>query len=86
MSPESKEPDVNSYPFLSLSFSILWFFLLVAWIWVLIAVIADVFRSPDLSGWGKALWTIVLLWLPWLGVLIYLIARGGRMHERAMTG
>jgi Short C-terminal domain/Phospholipase_D-nuclease N-terminal len=60
----------------------LWIFLFIIWIWLLIVVFGDIFRSRDLSGWGKALWTIGIIILPWLGVLIYLIARGGKMHER----
>jgi hypothetical protein len=63
----------------------LWFFLFFAWIWLLITIFADIFRSDDLSGWAKAFWTIFVVVLPWLGVLIYLIARGGSMQERAMA-
>ena len=63
--------------------SMLWFFLFFIWIWILIAVFADIFRSPDLGGWGKALWTIFVIVLPYLGVFVYLIARGGKMHEHA---
>ena len=61
----------------------LWFFLFIAWTWVVIVVIADVFRSQDLSGWGKAGWTIFIILIPWLGVLVYLIARGHGMQERS---
>jgi len=74
---------VNSYPLLDAFWTILWFFLFVIWIWILIMVIFDVFRSHDLGGWAKALWLILILFLPYLGVLIYLIARGGSMHERS---
>jgi Short C-terminal domain len=70
---------------MDLFWSMLWFFLFFAWIWLLITIFADIFRSEDLSGWGKAFWTIFVVILPWLGVLIYLIARGGKMHERAMA-
>jgi putative oligomerization/nucleic acid binding protein/phospholipase D-like protein len=63
--------------------SILWFTLFFIWIWLLIVVFADIFRSQDLSGWGKALWTIFVIVLPYLGVLVYLIARGHKMRERA---
>jgi len=62
--------------------SMLWFFLFFIWIWLLIVVFADIFRSADLSGWGKALWTIFVILLPYLGVFVYLIARGGTMHQR----
>jgi hypothetical protein len=69
-------------PLFDLFFSMLWFFLFVAWIWVLISVYADIFRSDDLSGWGKAFWVLFALVLPALGVLVYLIVRGGSMQER----
>lgn len=69
-------------PLLNLIASIFVFFLLVAWIWVLIAVIADVFRSEDLSGLEKALWVLGIIVVPWLGVLIYLFLRGDAMAER----
>ena len=64
-------------------FSMLWFFLFFIWIWLLISVFADVFRSDDLSGWGKALWTVFVIVLPYLGVLVYLIARGKNMGQHA---
>ena len=64
--------------------SMLWFFLFFIWIWLLIIVFADIFRSQDLSGWGKALWTIFVIVLPYLGVLVYLIARGHKMSEHAV--
>ena len=63
--------------------TMLYFFLFFIWIWLLITVFADIFRSDDLSGWAKAFWTIFVVLLPYLGVLIYLIARGGKMHEHA---
>jgi hypothetical protein len=63
--------------------SFLWFFLFFIWIWLLIIVFSDIFRSPDLSGWGKALWTIFVILLPYLGVFVYLIARGKKMSEHA---
>lgn len=59
--------------------------LLFIWIWIAIGVILDVFRSHDLSGWGKAGWLLLIVILPLLGVLIYLIARGHKMHERAAS-
>jgi type VI protein secretion system component VasK len=70
-------------PLLDLFFTMLWFFLFVAWIWLLISVYADVFRSEDLGGWGKAFWVLFVLLLPYLGVIVYLIARGGAMQERS---
>ena len=64
--------------------TILEIFLWVLWIWVLIYVFIDIFRSRDLSGWAKALWFIFVLFIPLIGVLVYLIARGDKMHERAV--
>jgi hypothetical protein len=72
----------NSYPLLDAFLTMLWIFLFIIWIWLLIVVFADIFRSRDLSGWGKGLWVFFIIIVPWLGVLIYLIARGGKMHER----
>jgi hypothetical protein len=63
--------------------SLLWLFLWVIWLWMLIVVFTDIFRSPDLSGWGKGLWTVFVLVVPYLGVLVYLIARGNKMSEHA---
>jgi Short C-terminal domain/Phospholipase_D-nuclease N-terminal len=56
--------------------------LLFIWIWIAIGVVLDIFRSHDLSGWGKAAWMLLIIILPFLGVLIYLIVRGHNMHER----
>jgi hypothetical protein len=61
----------------------LWFFLFFIWIWLLIVVFSDIFRSRDLSGWGKALWTIFVIIVPYLGVFVYLIARGHKMSQHA---
>ncbi|HET7280334.1 MAG TPA: SHOCT domain-containing protein [Dermatophilaceae bacterium] len=63
--------------------STFWFMLLLAWIWLIISILSDIFRDHELSGWGKAWWTLLLILLPWLGALVYLIARGGSMHERS---
>jgi hypothetical protein len=63
--------------------SMLWFFLFFVWLWFLVTIFADIFRSPDLSGGGKALWTIFVLVLPFIGALTYLIARGHKMTEHA---
>jgi len=64
--------------------SMLWFFLFFIWIWLLISVFGDIFRSRDMGGWGKALWTIFVIVLPYLGVFVYLIARGNKMGEHAI--
>jgi membrane protein implicated in regulation of membrane protease activity len=72
-----------SYPLLGAFWTILEIFLWVLWIWILVYVLIDIFRSHDLSGWAKALWFLFVLFIPLIGVLVYLIARGGEMHERA---
>jgi len=64
--------------------SFLWFFMFFIWIWLLIIVFSDIFRSHDLSGWAKALWIIFVIVLPYLGVFVYLIARGRKMQEHAV--
>jgi Short C-terminal domain/Phospholipase_D-nuclease N-terminal len=74
--------DASNYPVLDLFWTILEFFLWVIWIWILIMIFIDIFRSHDLSGWAKALWFLFVLFIPLIGVLVYLIARGGSMHER----
>ena len=71
-----------SYPLLDAFWTILEIFLWVIWFWILITVFVDIFRSHDLSGPAKALWFLFVLILPLIGVLIYLVARGGSMHER----
>ncbi len=63
--------------------SMIWFFIFVIWIWMIIVLFTDIIRSEDLSGWGKALWTLFIIFLPFLGILAYLIVRGGGMAERA---
>ena len=72
-----------SYPLLGAFWTILEIFLWVLWIWILIYVFIDIFRSHDLSGWAKALWFLFVRFIPLIGVLVYLIARGGKMQERA---
>jgi hypothetical protein len=72
------------YPFLDILGSMLIFFAWVIWFWMLIRVLADVFRRRDLSGWGKAGWSVLMIFLPFLGVLIYLIAHGQDMGQRDM--
>jgi len=71
------------YPILDFFLTMLYFFLFVIWIWLLITVFVDIFRSHDMGGGAKALWCIFVIILPFLGVFVYLIARGGKMHERA---
>ena len=70
-------------PLFDLFWAMLWFFLFIIWIWLLIAIFVDIFRS-DISGWGKAGWVIFVIVVPLLGVLVYLIANGDKMRERSM--
>jgi hypothetical protein len=70
-------------PVLDLFWAMLWFFLFIVWIWLLISIFADLFRS-DSSGWAKAFWVIFVIVLPFLGVLVYLIVNGGKMRERSI--
>jgi hypothetical protein len=72
----------SSYPVLDAFLTMLYFFLFIIWIWLLIMVFMDIFRSHDMGGVAKALWVIFIIVLPFLGVFVYLIARGGKMHER----
>ena len=74
----------TSYPFLNILWSTLIFFAWVIFIWIAITVLIDVFRRHDISGWVKALWTILVVILPWLGVLVYLILYHDGMAERRM--
>jgi len=71
------------YPILDFFLTMLYFFLFIIWIWLLIMVFMDIFRSHDMGGFAKALWVIFVIILPFLGVFVYLIARGGKMHEHA---
>jgi Phospholipase_D-nuclease N-terminal len=70
------------YPFMDVFWSMLVFFLWVAWLLLLFRVFADIFRRRDISGWGKAAWSVFVIVLPFLGVLVYLIAEGGNMAHR----
>jgi hypothetical protein len=72
-----------SYPILGAFWTILMIFLWVIWFWILITIFIDIFRSHDLNGWEKALWFIFVLFLPLIGVLVYLIARGSKMQQHA---
>jgi ABC-type multidrug transport system fused ATPase/permease subunit len=74
----------TDYPLLNLFWTMVELFFFVVWIWVLISVLIDIFRSHDLSGWAKALWLILVVFLPLIGVLAYVIARGEKMHEHAL--
>jgi len=71
-------------PLLSLFWAMLWFFMFIIWIWLLITIFVDIFRSHDMGGFAKAIWVLFVIILPFLGVLVYVIARGHGMQERAL--
>ena len=75
-------PIAADYPFMDVLWSMIIFFFWVIWIWIVVTVLVDIFRRSDISGWGKAAWVIFVVILPWLGVLIYLIAQHDGMRER----
>jgi hypothetical protein len=74
-----------SYPLLGAFWTIFEVFLWVIWFWILITIFIDIFRSHDMGGGAKALWFLFVLFIPLIGVLVYLIVRGGSMHERAVA-
>src|SRR5271166_647980 len=74
----------DNYPFLEVFWTMLIFFAFVVWIWILFTVLADIFRRHDTSAWGKVLWIIVIILIPYFGVFIYLIAEHDGMTTRAM--
>src|SRR5215472_9096276 len=73
---------LQEYPFLSVMWTLLVIFAWGIWFWLLIVIFADLFRRPDVSGWGKAAWVVFLILLPFLGVLVYLISQSKGMAER----
>jgi phospholipase D-like protein len=70
------------YPFLNILWTMIIFFAWVIWIWMMVAILSDVFRRRDISGWAKAGWTVFLIVLPFLGVLIYLVSNHDGMADR----
>jgi ABC-type multidrug transport system fused ATPase/permease subunit len=72
-----------TYPLADLFGTMLGLFIFIIWFWLLIVIFGDIFRSHDMGGVAKALWVIFIIILPFLGIFVYLIARGGKMHERA---
>lgn len=76
--------NVIAMELFDLFWSMLWFFLFIMWIYMFITLFADIFRSRDLGGWGKALWSVLLIVVPIFGALIYIVARGSGMAERQM--
>jgi ABC-type Fe3+ transport system permease subunit len=71
------------YPFLDLFWTMIIFFAWIIWIWILISILADVFRRRDIGGGSKVLWTLFVIFLPFLGVLIYLLTQHDGMAERS---
>jgi Short C-terminal domain len=74
--------DSSSYPLLNIFWTMFEFFIWILFFFLLFRIFGDIFRSRDLSGWGKAGWSILIIVLPFVGILIYVIARGGSMHDR----
>ncbi len=72
-----------TYPLFDLFGTMLGFFIFIIWFWLLVVIFGDIFRSHDMGGGAKAVWVLFVIVLPFLGILVYLIARGGKMHERA---
>jgi Short C-terminal domain/Phospholipase_D-nuclease N-terminal len=77
-------PMAADYPFLDVFWSMIIFFFWVIWIWIVVTVLIDIFRRSDIGGFSKALWVIFVVILPWLGVLVYLIAQHDGMRERSI--
>src|SRR3954471_9988406 len=78
-------PMASDYPFMDVFWSMIIFFFWLIWIWIVVTVLADIFRRHDISGFAKAAWVIFVVILPWLGVLIYLIAQHDGMRERSVS-
>lgn len=74
----------TEYPFLDILWTMIIFFAWVAWLWIVITVFMDLFRRHDIGGWQKAAWVVFVIVLPFLGVLVYLIAQHDGMRERSM--
>ena len=77
-------PMAADYPFLDVFWSMIIFFFWVIWIWIVVTVLVDIFRRRDIGGFAKAMWVVFVVILPWLGVLIYLIAQHDGMRERSI--
>jgi hypothetical protein len=77
-------PIAADYPFLDILWTMIIFFAWVIWIWIAITVLADVFRRHDIGGWAKGAWVVFVIVIPFLGVLVYLIAQHDAMRERSV--
>lgn len=78
-------PMASDYPFMDVFWSMIIFFFWLIWIWIVVTVLVDIFRRSDIGGFSKAAWVIFVIILPWLGVLIYLIAQHDGMRERSVS-
>ncbi len=74
----------DTYPLLNVFWTLFMFFALLVWLWLLVVIFGDIFRSHDIGGLAKALWVLFVLAVPILGILSYVIFRGGGMHERGL--
>jgi Phospholipase_D-nuclease N-terminal len=74
--------DVSDYPLLDVFLTMMWFFIWLLWISLVFRIILDIFRNHELGGWGKAGWLVLVVLVPFIGVLVYLVAHGGRMAAR----
>lgn len=72
------------YPFLEVFWTMILFFAWVAWIWIVVTILVDIFRRSDIGGWHKAIWVVFVIALPFLGVLIYLISNHDGMRDRTL--
>jgi hypothetical protein len=77
-------PIAADYPFLDVFWTMILFFAWIAWIWIAITCFIDIFRRDDIGGWGKALWVVFLIVIPFLGVLVYVIVQHDGMRERSL--
>jgi hypothetical protein len=74
--------DFTNHPFLNVMWTFFMVFIWLAWLWLLVTVAVDIFRRRDTSGWAKAVWLVFIVFLPFLGVLLYLITQGDGMGQR----
>jgi hypothetical protein len=77
--------SVYAFDLVDVFWSMLWFFLFFMWIYLFVVLLTDIFRSHDLSGWGKAMWVVLMIVLPLLGALLYLVVRGDGIAERQLA-
>jgi membrane protein insertase Oxa1/YidC/SpoIIIJ len=81
---EERPLDFTTHPFLNIIWSLFIIFVWLAWFWLLITIMVDIFRRRDIGGGQKTLWVILIIFIPLIGSLIYIISQGGHMAERNM--